>query len=212
MSAWLIVLGLGAFHGLNPGMGWLFAVARGLQERRRAEVWRALVPLAAGHALAVGLAVGAAAVLGARLPLEPLRWAVAIFLILLGARRLVRHGHPRLGGMQVGMAALTTWSFLMATAHGAGLMVVPVVLTGAQASTHHHASHASHAVAFGTPQAALAAVAIHALAYLLVSALIAVAVYEKLGLRVLRTGWLNLDLLWAFALIVTGVVTLTVSP
>ena len=212
MSAWLILLGLGAFHGLNPGMGWLFAVARGLQERRRAEVWRALVPLAAGHALAVGLAVGAAAVLGARLPLEPLRWAVAAFLILLGGRRLVRHGHPRLGGMQVGMTALTTWSFLMATAHGAGLMVVPVLLTDTQAPTHHRASHASHAVAFGTPEAAFAAVATHAFAYLLVSALIAVAVYEKLGLRVLRTGWLNLDLLWAFALIVTGVVTLTVSP
>src|SRR3970282_1093788 len=98
MASWLLLLLLGAFHGINPGMGWLFAVARGLQEGRRLEVWRALLPLATGPTLG------------------------------LGARRLIRHRHPRLGGMRVGMAGLTSWSFLMATAHGAGLMVVPVLL------------------------------------------------------------------------------------
>jgi hypothetical protein len=210
MSPWLVLLALGAFHGANPGMGWLFAVARGLQERRRAEVWRAIVPLAAGHALAVGLAVGAATLLGARLPLEPLRWATAILLVALGARRLARHGHPRLGGMQVGTSALTIWSCLMATAHGAGLMVVPVLLAEGHAPAGGHASHAANPMAFGTLEAGVAATAIHALGYLVVSALVAVVVYDRLGLRFLRTRWLNLDLLWAFALIVTGVVVLAV--
>jgi hypothetical protein len=157
--------------------------------------------------------------LGAALPLAALRGAVAVLLIGLGARRLVRHRHPRLGGMRVGMAGLTAWSFLMATAHGAGLMVVPVLLGGDAAPAHAShaghgalvAAHAAHATTgLGALEAALAATAIHAVGYLLVSALAAAIVYEKLGLRFLRTGWLNVDLLWAVALIATGGVTLLV--
>jgi len=215
-TSMLALFALGAFHGVNPGMGWLFAVARGMQEGRRAEVWRALLPMGVGHALAVAAAVAVATLLGAALPLGALRWAVAVLLIGLGARRLVRHRHPRLGGMRVGAAGLTAWSFLMATAHGAGLMVVPVVLGGDAAPAHaSHAGHATlaggHAAAgSGAIEAALAATAIHAVGYLLVSALAAAIVYEKLGLRCLRTGWLNVDLLWAVALIATGGVTLLV--
>ena len=213
----LALFALGAFHGVNPGMGWLFAVARGMQEGRRAEVWRALLPMGVGHALAVAAAVAIATLLGAALPLAALRWAVAVLLIGLGARRLVRHRHPRLGGMRVGTSGLTAWSFLMATAHGAGLMVVPVLLGGDAAPAHaSHAAHAAlagghgaHAAATGAGglEAALAATAIHAAGYLLVSALAAAIVYEKLGLRFLRTGWLSVDLLWAVALIATGGVT-----
>ncbi|HSE94445.1 MAG TPA: hypothetical protein VLD61_01050 [Methylomirabilota bacterium] len=208
MAPWLLLLALGAFHGVNPGMGWLFAVARGMQEGRRTEVWRALLPLGAGHALAVGAAVAAALALGSRLPGEPLRWGVAAILIALGARRLVRHRHPRLGGMRVGMAGLTAWSFLMATAHGAGLMVVPVLLGGDASQAHAAHGHAAHAAGLTGFEAALAATAIHAAGYLLVAALVAVLVYEKVGLRFLRTGWFNLDLLWALALIATGGLTL----
>jgi hypothetical protein len=157
----LALFALGAFHGVNPGMGWLFAVARGMQEGRRAEVWRALLPMGLGHVLAVAASVAVAMLLGAALPTAALRGAVAVLLIGLGARRLVRHRHPRLGGMRVGAAGLTAWSFLMATAHGAGLMVVPILLGGDAAPAH--ASHAGHAaVGFGTFDAALAATAIHA--------------------------------------------------
>lgn len=207
----LTLFALGAFHGVNPGMGWLFAVARGMQERRRAEVWRALLPMGVGHALAVAAAVAVAMLLGAALPVAAIRWAVAAILISLGARRLVRHRHPRLGGMRVGMRGIAAWSFLMASAHGAGLMVVPVLLGGDAAPAH--AGHAAHlaAASAGGPgglELALAATAIHAAGYLVVSALAAAVVYEKLGLRFLRTGWLNLDLVWALALIATGGVTL----
>lgn len=210
MASWALLLGLGAFHGVNPGMGWLFAVARGMQEGRRTEVWRALLPLGAGHALAVGAAIGAALALGERLPVELLRWAVAAILIGLGARRLVRHRHPRARGMRVGMVGLTTWSFLMATAHGAGLMVVPVMLGGDASVVHAAQGHVAHAAAFTGIEGALVATAIHAAGYLVVSAIVAAVVYEKVGLTFLRTRWFNLDLVWAVALIATGALTLLV--
>src|SRR5262245_578624 len=120
-----ILMALGAFHGLNPGMGWLFAVALGMQERRRGAVIRALMPLGAGHAVAVAVAVGAAVAVGFAIPLAWLRWPIAGVLVSLGAWRFFRHRHPRCSGMRVSMGKLTVWSFLMATAHGAGLMVVP---------------------------------------------------------------------------------------
>jgi len=210
MGSWILLLALGAFHGVNPGMGWLFAVARGMQESRRTEVWRALLPLGAGHALAVAAAIAAALALGSRLPLEPLRWTVAAILIGLGARRLVRHRHPRLGGMRVGMAGLTVWSFLMATAHGAGLMVVPMLLGGDATEARAAHGHAAHAAGLDGVEEAVVATAVHAAGYLVVSALVAWIVYEKIGLRFLRTRWFNLDLVWALALIATGALTLLV--
>src|SRR5687767_12284824 len=125
-TSWAMLIALGAFHGINPGMGWLFAVALGMQERRRGAVLRALVPLGAGHALAVAGSVGVALVLGAVVPIRELRWAIAGILVALSVMRFVRHRHPRWVGMRVSMGGLTLWSFLMASAHGAGLMVVPV--------------------------------------------------------------------------------------
>src|SRR5687768_2191621 len=125
---WGMLVALGAFHGINPGMGWLFAVALGMQERRRGAVLRALLPLGAGHALAVGVAVVATLAIGFAIPVEWLRWPVAGVLVSLGVLRLFRHRHPRFAGMRVSMSRLTVWSFLMATAHGAGLMVVPVFM------------------------------------------------------------------------------------
>jgi hypothetical protein len=140
-TPWAMLLALGAFHGINPGMGWLFAVALGMQERRRGAVLRALVPLGAGHALAVAAAVGAALAIGAVIPLGGLRWLTAGVLVALGALRFSRHQHPRGVGMRVGMGGLTLWSFLMATAHGAGLMVVPVFVGMSMAGGGGHVHH-----------------------------------------------------------------------
>jgi len=209
MSSWAIVIGLGAFHGINPGMGWLFAVALGMQERRRAAVLWALVPLAVGHALAVGAAVGVALAAGAVVPLQSLRWGTAGVLVWLGATRFVRHRHPRWAGMRVGFGGLTVWSFLMATAHGAGLMMVPVVvgMSMADGGAHTHHMPASAGV---SAEAALVASALHAASYLAMTAAIAVVVFERLGVGILRRAWLNLDVLWAGALVATGMVTLAV--
>ena len=203
--------GLGAFHGINPGMGWLFAVALGLQEGRRGAVWRALLPLGAGHGLAVAATVLIAVASGLVLSGELLKYIVATLLILLGCQRLVRHRHPRVAGMRVGMAGLTVWSFLMATAHGAGLMVVPVVLgMGATAVAAEPICHVHAAGPAVGMHAALAATLVHGAAYLAVTAAIAVIVYEKVGLGLLRKAWINLDFFWAIALIVTGLLTVLV--
>src|SRR5215216_6963434 len=145
LSASATLIALGAFHGINPGMGWLFAVALGMQERRRGAVLRALVPLGAGHALAVAGAVGAALGIGFVIPLGWLRWPMAGVLVSLGALRLIRHRHPRWAGMRVSMGGLTVWSFLMATAHGAGLMVVPVFMGMSMSGAGDHAHHMSAA-------------------------------------------------------------------
>jgi hypothetical protein len=205
-TSWAMLIGLGAFHGINPGMGWLFAVALGMQERRRGAVLRALVPLGAGHALAVAGAVGAALAVGAVIPLGWLRWPMAGVLVSLGVLRFFRHRHPRWAGMRVSMSGLAVWSFLMATAHGAGLMVVPVFVGMSMTDEGGHMHHM--ATAGGGAGTALFATGLHAVGYLAVTAFIAVLVFEKLGVGILRRAWLNLDLIWAAALLATGTLTL----
>jgi hypothetical protein len=205
-TSWAMLMGLGAFHGINPGMGWLFAVALGMQERRRGAVLRALVPLCAGHALAVAVAIGAALAIGFVIPLGWLRWPIAGVLVSLGALRFFRHRHPRWAGMRVSMGGLTVWSFLMATAHGAGLMVVPVFMGMSISGAGEHARHMSGAgVGAG---AAFFATGLHAVGYLAMTAFIAVLVFEKLGVGILRRAWFNLDLIWSAVLVATGTLTL----
>jgi hypothetical protein len=206
-TSWAMLISLGAFHGINPGMGWLFAVALGMQERRRGAVLRALVPLGAGHALAVAAAVGVALAIGTVVPIGALRWPLAGVLVSLGVMRFFRHLHPRWVRMRVGMGGLTVWSFLMATAHGAGLMVVPVFVGMSMAGGGGHPQHTAAATG-ANAGVALVAAGVHAVAYLAVTALIALLVFEKLGVGILRRAWFNLDLIWAGALVATGAVTL----
>jgi hypothetical protein len=210
-----VVAALGAAHGINPAMGWLFAVSLGLQEQRAGAVWGALGPLALGHALAVGSAVAVAAALGMVVPTGTLKLLAAAALLAFGILHLRRHWHPRWGGMRVGAKDLTIWSFLMASAHGAGLMVLPFVLGTSSAAAHEAplGAHADHLLAAGLPAArslGLTATLVHTAAYLLVTGLVAVLVYEKLGLRLLRTAWINLNVIWAGALIATAVLTVLV--
>ena len=202
--SWLALMGLGAFHGINPGMGWLFAVALGMQEKRRGAVYQALLPLAFGHALAVVAAIAVAVVMGVVLPLAVLQWVIAAFLLLLGLSRLLRHRHPRWSGMKVGMGGLTAWSFLMASAHGAGLMVVPLFLGMTMSADHH----AHHSMAATSASLAFLATGVHAAGYLVVTAVVAALVFEKFGVGLLRRAWFNLDRIWAVTLIATGALTL----
>jgi len=199
---------LGAFHGLNPGMGWLFAVALGMQENRAAAVWRAILPIGIGHACAVAAAVALGMIAGVVLPIDELRWAVAAILIALGILRLVRHGHPRYGSMRIGPGGLTIWSFLIATAHGAGLMVLPIWLGMSAAAAGNHGVHVHAIPASATLISGLAAIAVHSGSYLVVTAAIASIVFHKLGVGMLRKAWINLDLIWAAALIATGTLTM----
>jgi hypothetical protein len=205
---WHAMVFLGAYHGINPGMGWLFAVALGMQHGSARGVWRALPPMALGHALSVAVVLAVAA--AARLVVSPdaLNVLVGSVLMSMGGYRLWRHRHPRFGGMQVGFGDLTFWSFLMASAHGAGLMVLPFVMPAALTVEAAHHSHAHHMSA-ATANVAASAVALHTGAYVIVMMLAAWIVYRKLGLSLLRQAWFNLDWLWAGALVLTGLVVLS---
>jgi hypothetical protein len=212
---WAALALLGAWHGINPAMGWLFAAALGLQEKQAGAAWRALPPLAVGHALAVGAALAVALLLGFAVSPTVVRWTVAATLVGYGGFRLLRRGHPRFGGMQVGARDLTVWSFLMASVHGAGLMVLPIVLGGphgreaAQASAHaEHLDVLSAALLPDEWLGVVAAVLVHTATYLVITGLLAGLVVHWWGLRLLRSLWIDLDRIWAGALILTGVLTL----
>jgi hypothetical protein len=209
---WLILFGLGAYHGINPAMGWLFAVSLGLQNRSRRAVLMAIPPIAIGHAISIVLVVGLLWLAQASLPLTWVRYGAAAILFAFGLSRFIRSRHPNWVGMQVGFRDLTLWSFLMATAHGAGLMLMPVLLGSDHSS---HVSHIAHLApqqipSVNDPSQWLAAVVIHSAGYLLVSLLIALLVYEKLGLSLLRRAWFNVDVVWMIALMISGLALLII--
>ena len=203
---WLAVFGLGIFHGINPAMGWLFAVALGLQEQKRAAVLRALPPMVLGHALSIAIIIAAVLLARVSLPHRALKIVAAVILFAFGFYRVLRSRHPNWVGMRVGFGDLTLWSFVMASAHGAGLMLVPLFLgSPAAPEAHHHGSQHGTAFAnFSAPSLLAASVAVHTLGYLLMTALVAILVYEKLGVAILRRAWFNVDLVWMLALMITG--------
>ena len=204
---WVALGLLGLYHGVNPAMGWLFAVALGLQEGSRHAVLQALVPIALGHEAAIALAV--VLVRGAEAVAAPdaLRLAGAALLVLFGAYKFLRpRSHPRWVGMRVTARELALWSFLMSSAHGAGLMLVPVLL-GLHAEAHPPA-WAALGLGAGSVVQDVAAVLVHTGAMLLAMGAVALLVYEKLGVGVLRKAWVNLDLVWAAAFVAVGVTTL----
>jgi hypothetical protein len=202
--AWAALFFLGAWHGINPAMGWLFAVALGLQRQNSRAVWQSLLPIALGHLLAIGTVVALALAAGAAIPLRYARYAVAAVLLVFGLFHLFWGKHPQFGGMQVGFRDLTIWSFLTATAHGAGFMVLPILL-GMSAA---HSGHAMHAAQLSGGWSGFFAVVVHTSGYLFVTGLVAWVVYRRVGLAVLRRAWFNVDRIWAVSLIVTAVLTL----
>jgi hypothetical protein len=204
---WVVLFLLGCYHGVNPAMGWLFAVARGLQERSTRAVAAAIVPIAIGHVASVAAVVFVALAAARTLPQPAVRVTAALLLTGFGAYRLVRARHPRWVGMQVGFGGLILWGFLMASAHGAGLMLLPFVLPASPM-----AMDASMPMPAAPPSAGLVTgvliVAVHSLGYLLVTTVVALVVYLRFGLKLLRTAWFNVDLVWAVALIATGLFAL----
>jgi len=203
---WLAVAGLGLFHAINPAMGWLFAVALGLNRRSERIVWLALIPIGLGHALAIALVLLAVLALG--LIIEPplLRPLAAVILFAWAAwHALYGRRHKVRFGMQVGLFGLFMWSFLMANAHGAGLMLIPAVipLCLAASPTHALTSGASALVA-------LIALSVHTAAMLVTIGIVSVTVYKWIGVGFLRRGWINLDLVWTMALIVCGILLLAI--
>ncbi|WP_213804696.1 hypothetical protein [Granulicella sp. dw_53] len=211
---WGVLIFLGAYHGLNPGMGWLFALSLGLQQRSRTAILRALIPIAIGHAVAVSLTLAAVGLVGAKLPHQALKFLVAGILFALGLYRISRSRHPRGAGMRVGFRDLAVWSFLMASAHGAGLMLAPVLLAHPMQGMHHAMDSATGSNLAEIAISVLAlAVLVHTLSLILVAGATATLFYqfyERWGLGLLRHTWFNFDLLWALALMIAGLAALII--
>ncbi len=200
LSPWFVLIALGAFHGLNPAMGWLFAVALGLYRQSRRVVLVSLIPIALGHAAAIAAIVYAVVGLGSAIDTRLLRIISGVLLIAWGLYHLAYgHRHHARIGMRTGLLGLFAWSFVMAMAHGAGMMLVPVLMPWPEAG--EHAYHMPAAISLWM---ATLAVAVHSLAMLVTTGAIALIVYDWVGLGFLRRGWVNLDLVWTVALIGMG--------
>ena len=207
MDVWALVIiaALGAYHGLNPAMGWLFAVALGMQDRDRGAVLRALPAIAIGHELSLVLVVAVVLGLGVVADTSMLHLAAGIALIAFGIFRFVKpRAHPRWTTMRVNRRELAWWSFLMSSAHGAGLMVAPVLIGAGVASAHALEAAGGDGAALLTSGLGLV---LHVAAMVAVMGLVALLVYDRFGVAVLRKAWINLDGVWAGAFVLAGVLT-----
>ena len=200
VSPWLVLIALGAFHGLNPAMGWLFAVALGLYRQSRKVVLVSLIPIALGHAASITVVVYAVMGLGMAIDEATFRVLAGALLIAWGLYHLLYgHRHRLRIGLSTGLLGLFAWSFIMATAHGAGVMLIPVLIPLAQGGEHAHHMPITDSLWVGS-----LAVLVHSLAMLVTTGMVALSVYQWVGLDFLRRGWINLDLLWTAALIGMG--------
>lgn len=207
---------LGAFHGLNPAMGWLFAVARGLQEGSRWAMLRSLPSIAAGHLASVAIVASVVAATSSVVAAGTVGVVGGALLVGFGLWRLLSDRHFRWAGMRLSLRELAGWSFLVSSAHGAGLMLLPVLATTARVLPGAHAGHppAATTTASGTPAAALlglGAAGVHTVAMFAVMAVCAVLVHDLVGLRMLRRAWFNVDRLWAAVLVAAGALTVAVA-
>ena len=198
---WLALALLGAYHGINPGMGWLFAVARGLQEGSRGAVLASLLPIVIGHEASIVVVVGVTVAAQEFIAPHTVRLLAALALVSFGVYRVARpRSHPRGFGMRVGSVSLAAWSFLMASAHGAGLMIVPVLLGWPVVQWLPAVNQIGVLVLVSTM--------VHVTAMLIVMAVAALVVYQVVGLRILRRSWFNLDLVCAASLAGAGLTTM----
>ncbi len=194
-------------------MGWLFALALGLQEKSRAAIFRSLLPIALGHAIAISLVVVLLHFVQGAFPQRIVRIVVAVVLFGLGLYRLFRSSHPKGARMRAGSKDLVLWSFLMASAHGAGLMLVPILLAQPTVATNHSMHHAPTLPMAAAPAVLGLAVVLHTVSLLFVAGTLALLFflsYEKYGLSLLQRTWLNFDLIWAIALLVAAILALLV--
>ncbi len=206
ISPWLILIALGAFHGLNPAMGWLFAVALGFYRNSQRVVLVSLIPIALGHAASIAVVVYAVIFLGTMIDENVFRILSGVLLLAWGLFHLLYgHRHHVHVGLTTGLLGLGVWSFVMATAHGAGAMLIPVLMPlEHQAMLGQASEHAHHMPATASLWVATLAVIVHSLAMLITTGVVALVVYRWVGLDFLKRGWINLDLIWSTALIGIG--------
>lgn len=196
---------LGIFHGLDPGMGWLFAVSFGLQERNRKALLRVLPFIALGHEGAIAIMVVILTITSSLFAAKAIILVGGLILLGYGLWQLRGRHHVRWVGMRLTRWQLAGWSFVMSSAHGAGLMLV-TVFAFSMGDDQISALDLHHGVLHVLATGALTMV-VHVGAMIVTCGTVALLVYELLGLRVLRSLWVNLDRVWAFALVGAGVAT-----
>jgi hypothetical protein len=215
-ALWLTIVAVGCYHGLNPAMGWPLAVANGMEARRAGAVFATLLPLGGGHFAAMAVALVPFAWLSSYVEWgQAIRLGAGALVLLFGIFKLIERRHPR-ALARIRPTQLAWWSFVMATAHGAGLMLVPFMLglcVAAPAAEDRAAADAMADVGHATVMSylaqssvatAAAVAALHTLAMMAAGLTMAWAVYRYLGLPFLRRAWLNLDSIWGVSLVIAG--------
>ncbi len=207
---WLAVVASGLYHGVNPGMGWPLAVSAGLMGRSSRALVGALWPLTAGHLLAMllvtlpfGLLVGLVEWRG------QIQIGASFLVIGFGIFRLVNRRHPR-ALARIRPTQLGLWSFAVAIAHGAGLMLVPIYLGLCRAADLDRGHEAAEALIKANLGMAVQVSLVHAVAMVAAGGVLAWLVYRSLGLRVVSRSWFNLDATWAWSLILVGALSLSI--
>jgi hypothetical protein len=205
---WLAILASGLYHGLNPAMGWPLAVSSGLFQRRAQALLRALLYLAAGHVLAMISVMLPFALLAVLLEWQrAIQLGASVLVIAFGVGLLIWRRHPRLLA-RIAPTRLALWSFAIAIAHGAGLMLVPIYLGLCRSYGMDHAHQAAQVLIADNLGMALLVSAVHGAAMMSAGGLLAWLVYRYLGLRFVSQSWFNLDRIWAASLIVVGMLSL----
>ena len=208
-TLWLAVIASGVYHGVNPGMGWPLAVSAGLMGKGRRDLVASLGPLGAGHFLAMaGILAPFAAMTALVAWQREIRISAGLLVIAAGVYLLIARGHPRFLA-RIKPTQLALWSFAVATAHGAGLMLLPIYLGICTAGEQDPGHQAAATLMRGKLGTAIAVSIVHATAMIVSSGIVAFAVHEWLGLRFISKSWFNLDAVWAQSLIFVGAIGLT---
>jgi hypothetical protein len=210
-ALWLAVIASGLYHGVNPGMGWPLAVSAGLMERSSRALVAALWPLTAGHVLAMLVVILPFALLVALLEWQrPIQIGASLLVIGFGIFRFVNRRHPRLLA-RIPPTQLGLWSFAVAIAHGAGLMLVPIYLGLCRADDLDRGHEATGALINASLTMAVLVSLVHALAMIAAGGFLAWLVYRYLGIKFVSRSWFNLEASWAFSLILVGALSLAIS-
>lgn len=211
VGLWLAVVVSGVYHGLNPGMGWPLAVSAGLLQRNARALVAALGPLTLGHLLAILLVILPFALLLALVEWrQPIQIVASLIVIAFGVFRLINQRHPRVL-VRIPLTRLALWSFVVAIAHGAGLMLVPIYLGLCRAADLDSGHEAAGALINANLAMAVLVAIVHALAMITAGGILAWLVYRYLGLRFLSRSWFNLDTVWAASLVLVGGVSLVLT-
>jgi hypothetical protein len=205
---WLAVVASGLYHGANPGMGWPLAVSAGLMERSSRALFAALWPLTIGHLLAMLLVLLPFVLLIALVEWQrQIQLGASLIVLAFGIFRLVDRRHPR-GLARIPPTQLGLWSFAVAIAHGAGLMLVPIYLGLCRQADLDRAHVAALALINTSLAMAVLVSVVHAIAMVAAGGCLAWLVYRYLGLKFVSRSWFNLDILWAASLVLVGAIAL----